>query len=111
MFEKNNKEELIKLINENPDLPVVFFASNNEFCYEYGGTVFRDFYCYKATVYCVAEEVYYEDEEEVIEIYANRLCDEVDYKDLYNEEFEKAIKDYVEQNVEHYDAIVVNMRS
>lgn len=28
MVEKNNKEELIKLVKENPDLPLVFIVNN-----------------------------------------------------------------------------------
>jgi len=114
MIKRNNKEELIKLIKENPELPLVFFAPNNEFCPDYGSTVFNDFYAYIAEIYIDEDnydKTYYDDLDEVIEIYSDRLCDADGFKDLFNEDFEKAIKEYVETNVEHYKAIVVSMRA
>ncbi|MFR3182465.1 MAG: hypothetical protein ACLTPN_02470 [Clostridia bacterium] len=109
---KNNKEELIKLIKENPDLPLVFFAYNGDFCPDYGGTVFNDFYTYIDTIYIDEQydSIYYANVEDIIDIWRDRLCDKEEYKDLSDEEYDKTVEKYVEENVEHYDAIVVNMR-
>lgn len=112
--EKNSKEELIKLVQENPDLPVVFFAQNDEFCYDYGATVFKNFYCYTATIYVdykYDDCTYYDDVDDIIEEYRDRLCDDEEYKDLEDEEFEKAVAKYVDENIEHYEAIVIDMRA
>lgn len=110
-MEKNNKEELIKLIQENPQLPLVFFAYCDDFCPDYGGTVFNTYYCYTATIYIDdSDNTYYDNVDDVIELWRDRLCDEDNYKDLSDEEYDKAVEKYVEENVTHYEAIVVSMR-
>lgn len=111
MNNKNNKENLLKLIEENPNLPVIFFAANDDFCPDYGSTVFENFYCYKATIYIDDDEdrTYYDDYESIKEIYSDKLCDEEGFKDLFNEEYEKAIDEYISEHIEHYEAIVISM--
>lgn len=110
--EKNNKEELIKLIKENPNLPLVFFAYNDDFIPDYTGMVFEKYYCYTATIYIDEQDdnTYYDDVDDVIELYRDRLCDEENYKNLSDEEYDKAVEKYVEENVTHYEAIVISMR-
>lgn len=112
MVNKNDREELVKLIKENPNLPLVFFAYNDDFCPDYGGTVFENYYCYKATIYIdeQRDNEYYDDVDDVIELWKDRLCDEDEYKELSDEDFDKAVEEYIERNVKHYDAIVVSMR-
>ena len=51
MSNKNDKQELIKLIQENPNLPLVFMMSNDEVAGDYGSTVMEDFWAYKTVVY------------------------------------------------------------
>lgn len=51
----------------------------------------------------------YDDIRDIIEIYRYKLEDNDEYKDLPDEEYEKAVKEYVEQHIEHYDAIVVSI--
>ena len=38
------------------------------------------------------------------------LADEEKYADLSQEEYEEVIKNYVNQNIEHYEAIVLYVR-
>ncbi len=105
---KNDKNELIKLVKENPDLPLVFMVDNDQIAWDYGATVYQDFWCYVSEVY-VLEEEWSDDFDYVVEKFSNDLCDDEKYKDMTDEEFNKAMQDYVNENVEHYKAIVVNV--
>ena len=112
MSEKNSKEELLRIIKENPNLPVVFFAQNDDFCPDYGSTVFERFYCNVSMIYIVEDcngNTYYDDLDEVIEIISDNLCDDEQYEKLSDEDFEKAVKKYIEENIEHYKAIVISL--
>lgn len=107
---KNNKEELVKLIQENPNLPLVFMVSSDEVTCDYCYTVMKKFRAYKSEIYeyeKFGDLVFSDDEDEVIEYYAEDLSDEQEYKDLSDEEFDKAVEEYVEKEIEHYEAIIV----
>ena len=107
---KNNREELIKLLQENPNLPFVFMVSNDEIAVDYGSTVYEDFTAYKSEVYKYerfGDLVFSDDKDEVVEYYCNYFADEEKYIDLSQEEYEEIINNYVNQNVEHYEAIVI----
>ncbi len=109
-MEKNNKEELVKLINENPQLPLVFMISNDEVAGDYGSTVYENFTAYKSEVYKYeryGDLIFSDDERVVIEYYCDYFTDDEKYKNLSNEEYEKEIKNYVNDNIEHYQAIVI----
>ena len=110
MVNKNDREELLKLIKENPELPLVFMMSNDEVAGDYGCTVMEDFRAYKSEVYKYerwGDLVFSDDREEVEEYYMDTLTDEEKYIDLSQEEYEEVIKNYVNQNIEHYEAIVL----
>lgn len=105
-----NKEELVKLIQENPNLPLVFMMNNDEVAGDYGCTVMEDFTAYKSEVYkyeCWGDLVFSDDKDEVVEYYINEFAEDEKYIDLSQEEYEEVIKNYVNNNVEHYEAIVV----
>lgn len=103
---KNDKKELVKLIKQNTELPLVFMVSNDEIALDYGSTVYQDFYCHVSEVYVLDEE-WSDDFDYVVDKYSDNLCDDDKYKDMTDDEFENAIKEYVEENVEHYKAIIV----
>lgn len=110
MINKNNKEELLKLIKENSDLPLVFMMSNDEVAGNYGCTVMEEFRAYKSEVYKYerwGDLVFSDDKEEVVEYYVDAFADEEKYIDLSQEEYEEIIKNYVNQNIEHYEAIIL----
>ena len=113
MRDINNKEELIKLIQENPKLPLVFMMNNDEVAGDYGCTVMEDFRAFKSEIYIYerwGDLVFSDDVDEVIEYYSDTLADEEKYEDLSQEEYEEVIKNYVNQNIEHYEAIVLYVR-
>jgi len=110
MINKNNKEELLKLIKENSDLPLVFMMSNDEVAGDYGCTVMEEFRAYKSEVYKYerwGDLVFSDDKEEVLEYYMDAFADEEKYLDLSQEEYEEIIKNYVNKNIEHYEAIIL----
>lgn len=112
MVNKNDKQELIKLIQQNPDLPLVFFVNNDEICGDYGSTVMEDFYVYKSEVFKYerfGDLCFSDDEDEVVEYYCDHFVDEEKYADLSQEEYEEVIKNYIRQNIQHYEAIVINV--
>ena len=113
MINKNNKEKLIKLIQENPNLPLVFMMSNDEVAGDYGCTVMEDFRAYKSEIYKYerwGDLVFSDDKDEVIEYYCDTFADEEKYKELTQEEYEEEIKKYVEEKIEHYEAIVLYVK-
>ena len=95
----NSKEELNKLIQDNSNLPLVFIVNNSEMDVEYGCSVFKNYRGYISEVYCV--------EDDCKKLFYDEMCDEDEYKDLSDEDFKRKVKDYIEENIEHYKAIVV----
>lgn len=104
-----DNEELRKLIAENPDLPLVFDVYTDNIDTDYGCMVFE------GTVSCKVETVYftddrsYDDFDDILDDFMGYFCDEEEYKDLSDADYEKAIKKYIEENVRHYKAIVVSV--
>lgn len=110
MIKKNDKEELIKLIQENPNLPIVFFINNDEIALDYGSTVMEDFRAYKSKIYKYkrfGDLCYTDDKDDVIDYYCDYFAEEEKYKDLSNEEYKKEIEKYIDKNIENYEAIVL----
>ena len=109
MLNKNNKENLIKIIQKNPDLPIVFSVNNEYIAYDYGSSIMYDFWCNVGEVWELDEEIIFDDKDYVLEYYQDILCDDDKYKDLSDEEFGKAIEEYVENNIRHYAAIIIDV--
>lgn len=106
-------QELVKIIQENPNLPLVFMMSNDEVAGDYGCIVMEDFSAYKSEIYKYerwGDLVFSDDKDEVIEHYIDKFAEDKKYKDLVEEKYTEAIEDYVENNVEHYEAIVVYVK-
>ena len=104
-----DNEELRKLIEENPDLPLVFIVNSEDVDGGYYYAVFQHSKCYVSEVY-FDDEHYTDDVEDMIDDYREKLADEEEYKDLPEDEFDKAVENYVDNNVEHYKAIVVYIK-
>lgn len=108
-----DNEELRKIMEENPDLPLVFMVMNDELLDGNCSTVFEGCSCDVETVYFYEISSFgnncTDDYREVYEYYEDKFCDNEEYKNLSDEEFEKAINKYIEENVRHYKAIVVSV--
>lgn len=98
----SNRDKLLKLMQENPDLPVVFACTIEELG-ECGWTFYKDFSCDVVDIYETEEEIY-DDEIDVKEYYEYLYSDE--YEDLSNEEFNKKIQELINE-IPHYKAIRV----
>ena len=103
-----DNEELRKLISEHPDLPLVFLAYNEEIFDEYSITVFEGCRSRVGTVWFDDERTY-DDEDDVVEEYVERYSDAEEWADLNDDEFYKEMKRYVNENVRHYEAIIVRV--
>ena len=111
---KNDKEHLVKLIQENPDLPVVFLVRNDEIATDYGSTVMEDFYVditeiYKYDYY--GDIIWSDDRYDVKDHFRDVLADDERFVDLQDPQYDEAVEKYIEEEVEHYKAIVISVRS
>lgn len=108
----NEKEKLIKLIQENPTLPLIFTVSNDELLDEYGWTLHENFNCKVETVYFIENSfdvsVVCIGKDEVLEKAQEILADDEKCENLTDEEFEKCAENYIEEKVRHYKAIVIH---
>ena len=100
-------KELLKLIQENPELPLVFMVYNDELIdfYEYTYTLIKDYRASVETVW-LYQDHYYTDKGDVKEVVEEDLYDD-EYENLSNEEFDKVVEKYIEENVESFEAIAV----
>ena len=91
----NNGKELLKLVQENPDLPIVPMV-NGEVCWDDYRYWLGSFGRAEVTEWvCVNERFYTRDEQDEIEDeLSDTLCD--DYPDMSDEEFFKMIHEKVE---------------
>lgn len=96
-----SQEKLFKLMQENPDLPIVFCCSTDEMDDGYSYMFYNDFSCDLVTIYRTENEVF--DHIIDIEEYYQDLYED-EYEDLSKEEFDKKIKELVD-NTFQYKAI------
>lgn len=107
---KNDKAQLIKIMQEHPELPVIFYVSNDELAYDYGSTVMRDFWCYVETVY-ERDDGLYGDFDDMVDYYRDMLADDERFADLEDPQYDDAVKEWIEENVIHYEAITISVHS
>ena len=101
-------KELLQIIQENPELPLVFMVDGSEIAdiCEWR-CIYIDEYSTKVETIWKWEDEYLTDEIEVEELVEEYLSGMEEYEDLKGEEFEKAVKKYIKENVEKSKAIVV----
>ena len=103
-----DNEELRKLINEHPDLPLVFEVYSDEVCYDYNTAIFEGSRCRVGTVWFDDEQMY-DDEDEIVDDWICNYCDDEKYKDMSDDELEAEIRKLVNEEVRHYEAIIVRV--
>lgn len=107
---KENKEKLLNLLKEYPNLQIMFFANTEDSrILDFTTTVYEDFSCDVEEVYDCEEKGYFTDIEDVIEMLQETFGDDEKYKDLSDEDFEKEIKKYINKNITHFKAIVIDI--
>ena len=109
-MENKETKELLKLIQENTELPLAFMVDNELISdpYEFKYTFVK---CYSAEIETIwiYEGSYYMNEADVYEAVQDDFIDEEKYSDLSDEEFDKMVDKYVKEDVEHYKAIVISL--
>ena len=103
MINRDDKKALIEILEQNPDLPVIFFVNNQEIATDYGSTVMNSFTSYISEVYTydyfgdiISTDDYYD----VLEYYRDILADNEDFVDLQDPEYDDMVKEYIETEVE-----------
>lgn len=85
-----NKEELIKVIQENKNLDIVVMVSTDDLVDEYGSILMENLRVEVTDIYnSPQEEIIYFDKDDVIEELQNYFADDEKYKDISDEEYEK----------------------
>ena len=103
-----DNEELRKMIEENPGLPLVFEVYNDEVCCDYDITIFEGCRSRVGTVWFDDERTY-DDEDDVIEEWIWRYGDDEKYKGMSDDEIEEEFRKLVNEEVRHYEAIIVRV--
>lgn len=85
-----NKEELIKIIQENKDLDIVVMASTDDLTDEYESLLMENLRVEVIDIYnSPQEEIIYFDKDDVIEELQDYFADDEEYKDMSDEEYDK----------------------
>ena len=108
-MENKQTKELLKLIQENPELPLVFLVYGEDLAddYEYRYTMIEDYRASVETIW-IYQGTYYNHIVDITEAVEEDLWDE-EYEKISSEEFDKIVEKYIEENVEHYKAIVITL--
>lgn len=99
-------KELVKLINENPELDVVVMASTDSLTDEYGSILLESLRAEVADIYnSPYSETIYFCKEDVIDRLMDVLCDEEEYSSLPDDEYEKMCE--IKANDYFYKKVIV----
>lgn len=102
--------ELFNIMQENPELPVVFLVSNEEIdIYDEYRYTYVPKYITRVERIWEWRDAYVTDKIEIKEQVAEYLMGFGEYKDVDAEEFDEAVEKYIEENLESFEAIVVYM--
>lgn len=103
--------ELLKLVEQNPTLPLVFFAANEDICDEYSYTFMKSRSVAKGTIYeSDINDCIYTSKDEYVEELCDYFADDVRYSNLTYEGYEKEMQKEADK-VPHYEAIIVYISS
>lgn len=84
------KEELLKLIKENPDLDVVVMVNTQELTYDYGYLLLEKIRAEVTDIYnSPDDETIYFDKEDIVEELRNYLANNEEYANMSDEEYDK----------------------
>ena len=97
--------ELLKLVKENPKLPIVFFVDSEDVCDDYSYTFMKSRIVEKGTIY-ESDERIYTSKNECVEELCDYYSDDVRYSNLTDTEYEQEMQKEADM-LPHYDAIIV----
>lgn len=103
--------ELLKLVEQNPNLPVVFFAASDDICDEYSYTFMKSRSVTKGIIYeSDINDCIYTSKDEYVEELCDYFADDVRYSNLTDAEYDEEMQKEADK-VPHYEAIIVYIRS
>ena len=89
-----NKEELIKIIEENKDLDIVVMASTDDLIDEYGSILMEKLNIEVTDIYnSPRDEVIYFDKDDVVDELRDFLADDEKYINMSDDEYDKACEE------------------
>ena len=99
--------ELLKLVEQNPTLPLVFFAASEDICDDYSYTFMKFRRVEKGVIYeSDINDTIYASEDDYIEDLCDYFADDVRYSNMTDAEYEKEMQKEAEK-VPHYEAIII----
>lgn len=105
-----NEEEnikLLKLVEQNPTLPLVFFVASEDICDDYSYVFMKSKRIEKGTIYeSDINDCVYTSKDEYVEELCDYFSDDVRYSNLTDTEYEKEMQREADK-VPHYEAIIV----
>ena len=103
------KNKLLKIIMENPTLPIVFIVDSDSMYDDYSCTLLENYNFYVSTIY-KTDDRYYDDYDEIHDEFRDKLCEEEKFKDIEDDnEYDKAVDEWIDKYIEHYEAIVIRV--
>lgn len=104
--EEKNKE-LLKLVQEYPDLPVVFFCGSEDVCDEYSYTFMKFKGVEKGIIYeSDINDIIYTSKDDYVEDLCDYFEDDDRYFNMTDEEYEEIMQKEAEK-APHYEAIII----
>ena len=104
--EEQNKE-LLKLVEENPTLPLVFFSFCEDVCSDYSYTFMKSRRIAKGVIYeSDINDIIYTSKDDYVEELCDYFADDVRYSNLTDAEYEKEMQKEADK-VPHYEAIII----
>lgn len=89
-----NKEELIKIIEENKDLDIVVMASTDDLIDEYGSILMEKLNIEVTDIYSSPrDEIIYFDKDDVVDELRDFLADDEEYINMSDDEYDKACEE------------------
>lgn len=103
-------QKLLNLLKDNPNLPIMIFSENNPGL-DYNLTATELSNCYVGELTLYNNEVWYEYDELFDCLSEEVFCDDAAFKNLNDDEYEKAIHKYIEENYTFEKYIIIVGRS
>ncbi len=102
-----NRKELIKLIEENHDLPLVFFVDSEDVCDDYSYTFMKQRRVEKGIIYVSnINDIIYTSKNDYVEELCDYYVDDVRYSNLTDAGYEKEMQKEADK-APHYEAIII----
>lgn len=102
------RKSLINILQEHPELPIIFNTYNEELAYDWSYTVRENFYCCVEHLYVTKDGEYTDDYDSLVEQYMDDYCDLPEYKNLSDDDFESECKKLVNE-LQNFEAIVITI--